>query len=421
MVVWVLLLLASTEFVVRGPVRYPPPNWNDLAQYYATSRIWLRGQNFANPQNFSAMWQEEVGETWNPNSVRLRVAPPIGALVLFAPIAALPWPAAKLVWLAVLLISFAATIVCLLEVAGFSFADPRALAFMAGCLALAPFHTGIATGNQTILVVGLSAIGIWAAGGERDIIAGMSFGAACSLKPHVAGFLLLYYLLRQRWRLFITAVTFAAVLVFIAAAWMRIAGVSWFPDYVSNIQFGAARNRVDDFTTANPIRFMLINLQVPLFSFTHTARSANALAFSVGAVQVVIWMVLVIRSRYSRSDLLGLAAVAVIGLLPVYHRLYDASVLAIPLCWCVSRANSLRNVRNGALVLMAPFLVPGAALLQEALRLGRIPQTWATSWWWDRFLMPHQTWFLLLLSIVLLYGMAKQSSRGMESPQERVR
>lgn len=418
-VLGILLLLAAAEFVVRAPVRYLyPTNWNDLAQYYATSRLWLRGQNFADAEKFTAMWRDEVGETLSSNTARMHIAPPPGALVLFAPIGVLPWPAAKLVWLAVLLAGFVATVGSLLRIAGFSLTEPRALAFMAACLALAPFHTGIANGNQTIVVVALCAFGIWAAGARSDMIAGLCFGAACSLKPHIAAFLLLYYLLQRRWRLLFTTATFTTMLVLLAAARMQFAGVSWFPDYLNNIRFGTAHNRIDDFTTANPIRFMLINLQVPFFSFTHSAKIGNLLAFSVGAVLMLTWIFLVVRRRSREFELLSLATIAVIGLLPLYHRLYDASVLAIPICWCLRRPKNLIRIANSALLLMAPFLVPGAAVLQQAVRQGRVPATWAASWWWDRLVMPHQTWLLLSLSLVLLYGMAKQDRELVEQTED---
>lgn len=403
----ILLLLAAAEFVVRGPARnLYPTNWNDLAQYYAASRIWLRGQNFANPENFGALWRNEVGETLATYTARTHIAPPPGALVLFAPIAALSWPAAKLVWLGVLLASFAAIVLSLIRYAGFAASEPRTLLFVAGCLALAPFHTGIASANQTILVVGFCAVGIWAAKTQRDILSGILFGAACSLKPHIAAFLLLYYLVRRRWRLLATAVAFTCVLVLVAVGWMKLAGVDWLPDYLNNIRFATAKNRIDDFTTANPIRFMLINLQVPIFSFTHSAKSANLVAGLIGVALIVLWTILVFRSRDEEFELLALASIGVIGLLPLYHRLYDASVLAIPLCWCLSRPTLLKRITNIALILMVPFLVPGAALLQQAVRQGSIPDVWTRSWWWDRFVMPHETWFLLLLAVVLLYGMA---------------
>jgi hypothetical protein len=342
------------------------------------------------------------------NNARWHIAPPPGALVLFAPIAALPWTEARHVWLAVLLAGFMTTVAALLKFARLSPLEPRGLAFVAGCLALAPFHTGFATGNQTIVVVGLCAFGIWAAGCNRDVIAGMSFGAAFSLKPHIAGFFLLYYLLQRRWRLLASAVTLTVFLVIVAAAWMRISGVAWLADYLNNIKFGAAHNSFDDFTTANPIRFMLINLQVPFYSFTHGARSANLLAFGTGAALIVPWIIFVLRNRRQEVELLNLSTIAVIGLLPLYHRLYDASVLAIPLLWCLTRSSNSRPLGSTALWLIAPFLVPGAAVLQQALLLGQIPKSWADSWWWDGLLMPHQTWILLILALALLYAMRKE-------------
>src|SRR6266536_1383873 len=158
-VFWILLVLAAAEFVVRGPVRYlKPTNWNDLTQYYASRRIWLRGQNFASPENFVNLWRDEVGSTLEATTTRTHIAPPPGALVLFAPIAALPWPAAKMAWLAVLLTGFALTLWSLARIAGLRLSEPRTIAFVAGCLALAPFHTGIAGGNQTIVIVGFCAL-----------------------------------------------------------------------------------------------------------------------------------------------------------------------------------------------------------------------------------------------------------------------
>ena len=393
---------------MRGPARYlQPTNWNDLAQNYAATRLWLRGQNFAKPENFVALWRDEVGSTLGANTVRAHLAPPLGTLVLMAPIGALPWPVAKIVWLAVLVTAFGLTVWSLAKAAGFRLHELRTLAFIAGCFALAPFHTGIASANQTILVVGFCALGIWAASGRRDVAAGMLFGVACSLKPQIGSFLVLYYLLQRRWRLFATALSFTAALALVAALWLQICGVSWTDDYFHNVKVLAAENRIDDFTSANPIRFMLINLQVPLYSFTGSARSANILALLGGALLVCMWMYVITRRRAQGSELLALGTIAVIGLMPVYHRLYDASLLAIPLCWCVSMSRTigkLKNVACIALLLMVPFLAPGTALLQQLARRGLVPVSWTHSWSWDCVVMPHETWSLLLLCLVLLYG-----------------
>jgi hypothetical protein len=414
---YVVLLAAIAEFIIRGPLRnLRPTNWNDLAQLYAATRLWLRGQNFANPENFVALWRDEVGSTLSSYTVRTHLAPTPPTLVLLSPIAAMPWPWAKIVWLAVLLAAFSLTVWALVKTAGFRFGEPRTLAFIAGCCALAPFHTGIAAANATILVVGLCALGVWAANGRRDIAAGLLFGVACSLKPHIGSFLVLYYLVRRRWRLLGTAISLTVVLTLAAILWMQIRGVSWAPDYFHNLKVLAAQNKIDDFTTANPIRFMLINLQVPFYSFTGSASESNMLALAVGTVLIATWIYFVLRDRSERSEMLALSSIAVIGLLPVYHRLYDASMLAIPFCWCVSAASGeLRNVARFALVLMAPFSIPGTAILQQLASQGRIPSTWTQSWWWDRVIMPHQTWLLVLLAGTLLVGLARKSARATDA------
>ena len=404
----ILLLLAAIEFVARGPVRFfgGSAQWNDLSQNYTASKLWLKGQNPSDPKNFVALWKQQVGSRLDTSDIRTHSAPPPGTLVILAPIAAFPWPMAKILWLILLVISFAATVWSLLQVAGIKDDSLRALAFITGTLALAPFHTGIASGNESILVIGLCATAILAASSQRDVIAGLLFGLACSLKPHLGSFLVLYYLLHRRWRLFVTALAFTAALALAAILWMDTCGVSWEQDYFHNIKVLATDNQIDDFTSVNQARFMLINLQVPFYSFTHRARSANVLAWSSGALLVGMWVYLITRDPQCRSELLALGTIAVIGLTPVYHRFYDASLLAIPLCWCISRplAQS-KAVAPIALLLLAPFVAPGTALLEQLALRGHLPVTWAQSWWWDRIAMPHETWTLLFLCLVLLYGM----------------
>lgn len=418
-ILWALLLAAAAYFLVRGPVRYfqLPTYWNDLSQNYAASRLWLQGRNFADPDNFMAMWRDLGAPI--ALTVRTRLAPTPGNLVLLAPIAWLCFPTAKLAWLCVLLISFVITVWAMMRASGLRFPGPSAVGFVAFCLALAPFHTGITTTNESILVVALCALGILMASREKDIAAGICFGLACSLKPHMAAFLVLYYLIRFRWRLFAWALTTTAVITLVAVLWLQIRGVSWIHDYLRNLRGFAAQNRIDDFTAANPIRFLLINLQVLFYSFTRSARSANFLAFAGGAVLICAWMYLCFknRSRQNQTSLLSLGTIAVISLLPVYHRFYDATLLVIPLSWCLSSPpEKLRTLANFILLCMVPFFVPGSALLETLVRQGRIPLSWSNSWCWERFVMPHQTWFLLVLSFLLLGALAKQTADEIPEP-----
>ncbi len=416
MLLYGLLVLATAEFIWRGPLRnLRPTNWNDLAQNYAAARLWLKGENFARPENFANLWKDEVGEPISVGTPRTHLAPPPGTLVLLAPIGALPWPMAKLAWLALLIAAALAIIWSLAKWVGFEFDEPRTVAFVAFCLALAPIHTGIAAANETIIVVALCAVGILVASGKHDTSAGLFLGAACSLKPHLGSFLVLYYLLQRRWKLFGIALGFTACLAVFAILRLQLCGVAWLHDYFKNVEVLATRNRIDDFTSANPIRFMLINLQVLVYSFTHNAISANLIALMAGSLLILIWMILTLRSNGKYAEWLSLAAISVIGLLPIYHRLYDASLLTIPICWCMSQFNGeLKISARAALVLMTPFLLPGAALLQQLARNGRVPSSWVSSPWWERFVMPHQTWLLLLLALVLLYALGSKRLRRMQ-------
>ncbi|PYX46037.1 MAG: hypothetical protein DMG79_17735 [Acidobacteria bacterium] len=410
---WLLILLAGAEFVVRGPVRFVriPTNWNDLSQNYTASKLWLQGQSPADPRNFVALWKQEGHSRLDLNDVRTHLAPPLGGLVVMSPIAAFPWKIAKLIWLGVLLISFAGTVWALMLAAGLRWGEPRNSIFIAACLAIAPFQTGLSTGNSTVLVIGFCSTAILAAGYRNDVTAGVLFGIACSLKPQIGAFLVLYYLVRQRWRLFGTAVATTTALIAVAVLYLQLRGASWLQDYIHNARGFVTANPIDDFSTANPSRFTLINLQVPFFSITRHSSSANLLALAVGGVLVCIWFYWLLRRREHGSELLVIAAISVIALLPVYHRFYDAGLLIVPLCWCMTHlVGQSKSTARIALLLMTPFLLPGSAVLQQLVLKGHVPNVVTASWWWDCIVMPHETWALLLLCLVLLYEIRRHAS-----------
>jgi hypothetical protein len=417
-ILWILLLLAAAEFLVRGPVRYlrEPTNWNDLSQNYTASKLWLQGKSPSDPRNFSILWKREAGSHLDVTDIRTHLAPPLGELVVLAPIAAFPWKVAKMLWLTVLLGAFALTVWSLMQAGGSRWREDnfRSLAFIAACLALAPFQTGIASGNTSVLVIGLCAAAIWAAYRRHDVAAGILFGMACGVKPQIGAFLVLYYLVRRRWKLFATALATTAGLVLIAVSYLWLRGASWMQDYLHNAKGFVSANSIDDFSGANPIRFTLINLQVPFFSITGHTSSANLLAFAVGGALLCAWLYWVARSprigQDQGAELLSLAAAAIISLLPVYHRFYDGGLLVLPLCWsatCIGITHigeTSKRIARAALFLMIPFLVPGTAFLQQLAAHGKVPAAVTQSWWWNLVVMPHETWALLLLSLILMCG-----------------
>jgi len=404
LVVLGLLLVSAAEFVVRGPARYlqARSEWNDFSQNYTASKLWLRGKSPSNPKNFVALWKEQTYIGLDVSDIRTHLAPPLGGLVAMAPVAALPWKIAKVIWLSVLLLSFAATVWVFIGRLEESWREK--VIFVAACLAFAPFHTGIASGNTSILVVGFCAVAIAAALESHDAIAGILFGFACSLKPQLGAFLVLYYLIQRRWRLFVAALGSTIALNVIAVFYLSVRGTTWLQDYLSNARGFVTSNSIDSFASDNPARFALLNLQVPFFSLTHQVNSANFWAFVVTGVLVSTWTLFVFKTK-EKHEFVALAAISTISLLPVYHRFYDAAILVIPLCWClVELTRSSKPLALCGLFLLSPFFFPGTALLGRLASHDGLHPSLTNSWIWESVVMPHETWALLLLSAILLYA-----------------
>ena len=191
----------------------------------------------------------------------------------------------------------------------------------------------------------------------------------------------------------------------LAMARLAIGGTPWVQSYRMDNKVLLATGILSDFTERNPIRFSLINLQVLLYAILNHAAAANVLAVAISATLFGVWVVLVLRSR-SLDALLPVGAVAVLSLFPVYHRLYDGFLLIFPLCWSLREFSAPADkFARGTFLLILPFLVPGGSALEQLQVRGQIPEAIAHSWYWTCIVMPHQIWFLLLLSLLLLWRM----------------
>jgi hypothetical protein len=414
-----LLLLAGAEFVVRGPVRaiHSATGFNDFLSPYIQAKAWMYGLDPYSPQTLLDLWPAEALhynflpiEVANGTLVAKRGIPtayPITALVLVTPFGLVHWKIAYAIWLAINLALFAIMIAALVALAGFSYREPAAILLVAATLALAPFHTGIVTANVSLVAVELGVIAIWITRQRYDVIAAILLAVSAGLKPQIGLCFVLYYLLRRRWRLFGIA---AAILIALATAGLlrlQLGHTAWLANYLNDNHTLLETGVLGNFTSINPMRFGLINLQVALYPILNSVRLANGLASAMGAILLVLWLVEMLRSNRSEFELLDLSAIAVISLLPIYHRFYDAALLVLPLCWALFsfRERKIRNFAVICLLFILPFLVPGGTLLETMEASGRIPPVLANRWWWQAFVMPHQVWMLFLLGILLLWEM----------------
>src|SRR5271166_2418856 len=207
-----LLLLAGTEFVLRGPVRaiQTATQFNDFLSPYIQADAWTRGLDPYSPQTLLRLWPEGAAHfLFLPKEVAdgtliakrgIPTAYPITSLVLIAPLSWLPWRLAYALWLAINLGLFSVMLWALLALAGLSYREPAAILLVAVTLALAPFHTGIVTGNVALVAVELGVIAVWTARQGYDILTAALLAISTGLKPQIGLCFLLYYLARRRWR-----------------------------------------------------------------------------------------------------------------------------------------------------------------------------------------------------------------------------
>lgn len=424
---WMLILLlfvASGEFIVRGPVRFlKGDSFNDFVSPYIQSRAWMGNMDPYSPATLVRLWPRDatqfifLKEDLADGDLVLKrgipTAYPLTTYVLVSPFAALPWHLARVLWIFVSLAAFAAAVLSLSSLLGFRWPDTRTFCFLAFALALAPFHTGLAAGSIVIVAVGVSAAAVLAANRGWDSASGILICVASGLKPQIGLPILVFYLLRKRWRVAIIAAALLTTLALVGASVLMVHGTPWLDSYKSDNRMLFAKGSLGDYTEANPIRFSLINLQVLLYTFWPDRTGANFVSLVLVSIVGFVWLFLFLRCKWdSDSELLALSALLVLSLLPVYHRLYDATLLIFPLAWSLHRARHRGVLATATAAVILVFLFPGGSMAEVLQKKHPALQE---SWYWMHFAMPHQVWTLLLLCLLLLMAM-KNSARTVLPP-----
>ena len=421
----VVLLCAGGEFIVRGPMRFVrAASFNDFISPYIQTRNWMGGEDPYSPANLARNWPPEAEhydflsrDLADGTLVLKRGIPtayPVSAFVLLAPVAALPWHIAQPLWLAITVLAFAGATASLVSLAKIS--SGHAILFVAIALALAPFHTALAAGSIVTVSAGASAAAMWAASRRHEVLAAVLLGVAVSLKPQIGLPFCFFYLVRRRWRIAAVSAAVAALALLLGAGRCALSGTPWLENYLYDNRILFAPGSLGDFTEGNPIRFGLINFQVAAYTVLHKREAATLAAILISVAAAMLWMLL---TRKKGSDLLCVSALAVISLLPVYHRFYDAELLIFPLAWSLPSAwragalgSQLRAIARAVFfVIVLVFLAPGGSALQQMQLAGHFA-TVKNTWWWNRLVLPHESWSVLLLTVLLLLAMARADGAG---------
>jgi hypothetical protein len=420
-----ILLLASTvEFWVRGPSRmFRASEWNDLLSPYIQAKAWAHGGDPYNAQTLVAQWPaDDPRPVWVDRDAaqgmleKKRGIPtpyPLTSLVLLSPLTLLRWTLAMRLWIVLSIGAALGAGLGLIFICDASLSEPRSQIFLAAVLALAPLHTGLATANPAILSAGLGVFAVAAARCERTALAGVLLAAAVCLKPTLGAGLLVYYLARE-WRVVAIAGGLAGFMELIGIWRCAEAGLPWLASYIANTHRIFARGSLADFTRTDPVGFNLVNGQLFFSNLLHSAEAANLLSWLLCFTLALCWIYL--ARRRGSSEILPISAISILTLIPIYHRFYDAVLLIWPLAWSMFLVRN-RRVQAATLIMIAPFLVPGAVFLATLTQAGRIPTALSSQWWWTTLVLSHEAWDLILLSVVLLCFLAVENRQPSPQPK----
>jgi hypothetical protein len=256
---------------------------------------------------------------------------PPTSLFYFMPLAALPWQLSWHVWMVLSLTLYGLT--ALLFAGLCSDYSPLAANLCLACF-LAMHIYGVFLLQPTYLIAALCCLGIWSLLQGRFVPAGiLCYALSLALKPHLGAFALLYFLLaspvsRKR-ALQVVGVTILLCVPAVVWAANHDGTRHWTQDYSINVKGVASRGHLSDpGPTGNGEPSQIADLQTIVSIFRNDPAFYNPVVWGFSLVLMGAWLYPALRLAPNREkDLLCLAAIVTFSLLPIYHRVYDSTIL----------------------------------------------------------------------------------------------
>jgi len=203
----------------------------------------------------------------------------------------------------------------------------------------------------------------------------------------------------------------ALAIVDVSLVGMRVMHVDWMTGWTQSIAQTGLAGGVNDYHFTGPYRDEIMDLKMLLISLPISARTIQLAIGTVALVFTLSYFRSTWRTaRTDRSELLALGTLCAISLLPIYHRVYDATILTIALAWILSELNGA-NWRF-ALTMLVPltiFVIPFDVVGSAAKRVEFIAQISQTDWW-QSILAPHYAWGLFAGTAFLLGALGRQAA-----------
>ena len=295
----------------------------------------------------------------------MQVYPP-SAEIFFAPFALLPWHVAYCIWTALTVGLLTLATFLMWDAAQTYAPDPP---FFLGCIVLANSGIVFAGGNPAGIAVSLCVIGFWCFSQERfQWIGVLCIAASLAIKPHDGGLVWLYLLVlggvfRKR---ALQSLAVAAALGIAGIAWISKISPNWIHELQANLAALSSTGSYNDPGSGVPA--LMINLQIAIAAFRNNPHFYNAVTYLICAPLFLLWIFVTLRIRRTAKGVwLGVATIAVLSLLPLYHRPYDAKILLLtfPACatlWAEGGLTAWLAVAFTGAGILATSDIPVAAL-----------------------------------------------------------
>ena len=402
-----LFLLALAKFVdedVRS-LSYPV---NDLLAPWVSSKVFVEGKNPYNDiQEFQRIWAPIQSSTQDPcvqYTCVLEVYPavyPPSALPLVAPLTVLNWKAAHTVYTAASVTLFALVMLLLAQKMQLPWSDPRKLFIVTFGLAIAPLHAGIGVSNLNTVVIACLIAGA-SLMERKPYLSGLAIAVAFCLKPQVAFLFFAYPWFRRKWKVALAELVACAGVCAVSLLWMYSHHVDWVRGYLGSMAGSLTRTSSGfSFYEPGPDKFLLVNLQVLAYQFTHSPRDSDLLAWGVFLVLAIVSAYLIFTRVSDKNEEIGIAIISILTLMPIYQRIYTATILIFVFYWALENWPS--RSAKAACLLMLPLLVPLVGITRRGLFAGFVERHNLASFpLWNTVFMPYMIWIELGLILILL-------------------
>ena len=378
----ILLFLGGMVFLLLGCFleSTTPKSMNDFKASYYSAKCLLAHCDPYDPNNLTRLYHAEEGDRSTDSAIYRTIATTNvylpSSLIFMVPFAFLHYGAAHMLWIALIAASFLLAAFLMWDIG----ADTSPV--IAGCLVgllLANSGLLIFTGNPAGVAVSMAVIAAWCFLRERFAYAGIAcLVVSLAFKPHDAGLIWLFFLLAGRTYRKRALQTLALVIVITLpmAAWVTYLSPHWMQEVSSNLLPLSTHGGMNDPGPASSGGHgpgMITDLQTVISVFWDNPQFYNLVSYFICGPLLLVWMFVTVCNRPSISRAwFGLAAIAALTMLPIYHRQYDAELILLSVPACVLAWNRGGLVGRFALgINLVGFVIVGGlpwGILQNILK-----------------------------------------------------